>query len=314
MRNAPAVSAVLLSVLIASFLGRALIRASSPTYDEPVHLSAGYTDLVLGRYRLNAMDHPPLGEMWAALPLLRAPARPLLVAPRLAGRAGLSLRRRLFLYHNRVRRPGDSPGAARTWSLVTLTLLVAASRSRSWAHRLDGPRRRGARRRPWRSASPGSRTRRWSRPTPRRPRCSSPRARCSPRRGARPRRGRWPGAAAGAALAAKFNMILLPPLAACALAAEARADKTRRPRLPRISRSPRPPRRSSSGGRLSLRVRRIIRRGSHGDAVAPVRRTRGVSARRVVVGRLVVVFPGCRPAQDAAGAAARRRARARTRR
>ena len=39
-------------------------------YDEAVHLASGYSYLATGRYRLNIMDHPPLAEMWAALPLL----------------------------------------------------------------------------------------------------------------------------------------------------------------------------------------------------------------------------------------------------
>jgi 4-amino-4-deoxy-L-arabinose transferase-like glycosyltransferase len=43
--------------------------AESPTYDEPYHLAAGYTNLVRGDYRLGP-DHPPLLHVIAALPLL----------------------------------------------------------------------------------------------------------------------------------------------------------------------------------------------------------------------------------------------------
>ena len=41
----------------------------SATYDEPVHLAAGYAALVYGDHRLDAC-HPPFVRMWAALPLL----------------------------------------------------------------------------------------------------------------------------------------------------------------------------------------------------------------------------------------------------
>lgn len=41
----------------------------SPTYDEPLHLFAGYSYLKWGNYRANPA-HPPLAKVWAALPLL----------------------------------------------------------------------------------------------------------------------------------------------------------------------------------------------------------------------------------------------------
>ena len=41
----------------------------SPTFDEPFHLAAGVSGLRMGDYRLSP-DHPPLGRMWAAWPLL----------------------------------------------------------------------------------------------------------------------------------------------------------------------------------------------------------------------------------------------------
>jgi hypothetical protein len=49
------------------------IVTTSPTTDEGVHLSAGYSYLVTGDYRLNP-EHPPLLKKLAALPLL--PMRP----------------------------------------------------------------------------------------------------------------------------------------------------------------------------------------------------------------------------------------------
>ncbi len=227
MRNASAAAAVLSSVLVAGALGRGLIRASSPTYDEPVHLAAGFTDLISGRYRLNAMDHPPLGEMWAALPLLgrrldRFFSHPAWLEGQVYHYGDL------FLYHNRESAPALLD-AARLWNLVTLTLLVAAALV-LWARRLDGaPAAWGAAAAlafcvPWFSNA--------ALVTTDAPSAALFFAACallaSPRRTA----GRWAlsGAVVGAALAAKFNMIILPPLAAFALAAETRADASRRPR------------------------------------------------------------------------------------
>ncbi len=227
MRRAPAAAAVLLSVLGAYVLARPLLRGAGPTYDEPVHLAAGWTDLADGTYRLNAMDHPPLGEMWAALPLA-------LLSPERFSDSLDWLDRRvyhfgdLFLYHNRVP-AARLLGAARTWALLTLTLLVAASLV-AWAARLEGaPAAWGAAAAlaacvPWVSNAALVTTDAPS--TALFFACFAVLA--------RPRRTRavwvWAGAAAGAALAAKFNTILLPPLAACALAAEIRADPAARPR------------------------------------------------------------------------------------
>lgn len=41
----------------------------SPTFDEAVHLYAGYAYLKWGDFRINP-EHPPLAKMWAALPLM----------------------------------------------------------------------------------------------------------------------------------------------------------------------------------------------------------------------------------------------------
>lgn len=51
-------------------LGLSTITALSPTYDEPVHLAAGYSFLRTGDYRLDGFAHAPLAQVWAALPLL----------------------------------------------------------------------------------------------------------------------------------------------------------------------------------------------------------------------------------------------------
>ena len=45
---------------------------NSATWDEPIHLTAGYAALTEGDYRIDP-SHPPLLRMWAALPLLVAP-------------------------------------------------------------------------------------------------------------------------------------------------------------------------------------------------------------------------------------------------
>ncbi len=225
MRIAPAVP-VLFAVLTASLLGLGLIRDSSPTYDEPVHLAAGYTDLVNGRYRLNALDHPPLGEMWAAAPLLflhpdRFQSHPAWID------AAVYHYGDLFLYHNRIA-SAELLGAARAWNLFTLTLLIAACLI-PWARRLDGEPAA------WGAAASLAFCVPWSSNavlvTTDAPSAALFFAACA-LLASRPRaRATWAlaGAAAGGALAAKFNMILLPPLAGFALIAEARADKSRRP-------------------------------------------------------------------------------------
>jgi len=64
----PAIAAAALVFHV--FAGLSFIRSSSPTYDEPVHLSSGYSYWVTGHYLMNIMDHPPLGEMLSALPVL----------------------------------------------------------------------------------------------------------------------------------------------------------------------------------------------------------------------------------------------------
>lgn len=61
---------VLVVALLAAFLlqGLAFLRANSQTFDEAVHLTAGYSYLATGDFRLNP-GHPPLSKLLAALPL-----------------------------------------------------------------------------------------------------------------------------------------------------------------------------------------------------------------------------------------------------
>src|SRR6267378_3468630 len=57
----------LLTILLA--LQGISILQESQTYDEAVHLTAGFSYLTTGDYRLNP-EHPPFSKMLAALPLL----------------------------------------------------------------------------------------------------------------------------------------------------------------------------------------------------------------------------------------------------
>ena len=51
-------------------MGLAFIRSAAPAYFETVHLSGGYSYLTAGKHGITIMDHPPLAEAAAALPLL----------------------------------------------------------------------------------------------------------------------------------------------------------------------------------------------------------------------------------------------------
>jgi len=53
-----------------SALGFQAIKSFSPTYDEPVHLTAGAVYWKTGNYKFNGAGHTPFSEMWAALPLI----------------------------------------------------------------------------------------------------------------------------------------------------------------------------------------------------------------------------------------------------
>ncbi|MFA6030695.1 MAG: glycosyltransferase family 39 protein [Elusimicrobiota bacterium] len=210
-------------------LGLRFIGSAAPTYDEPVHLASGYAYLATGIYRLNAMDHPPLGEMWAALPLLRwSPnlfrSHPDWSANRVYHYADT------FLYRNKV--PAERMlNAARRWSLIGWSALFFAALF-AWGARLGGP-----------AAALGALFAFVFQPV-----LSSNLALVTTDAAsaafffltffllAREVRGRgvWlaAGACAGLALASKFNMILLPPLAALLLVLEHRLRPAPRPRFP----------------------------------------------------------------------------------
>lgn len=224
MRAALTASAA--GLLLCAVFGAGLIRSSGPSYDEPVHLSAGYTDLVSGCCRLNALDHPPLAEMWAALPLLALrpdtfPSHPAWTQ-RLVYHYG-----DLFLFHNRVG-PDALLNAARLFNLLTLSAALSCLVA-FWSLRLGGvPAAAGGALAvgfcvPWFSNASLVTTDALSAllffasfavlSVPERP----------------PRRWAAAGALAGLALAAKFNMVLLPPLLALCLLAESRVRRGFRP-------------------------------------------------------------------------------------
>ncbi|HNW44549.1 MAG TPA: hypothetical protein PKI19_08590, partial [Elusimicrobiales bacterium] len=52
------------------FAGFSFIRSAAPTFDEPVHLVAGYSYVSAGRLMMDLTGHPPLSEALSALPLL----------------------------------------------------------------------------------------------------------------------------------------------------------------------------------------------------------------------------------------------------
>ncbi|MBI4678398.1 MAG: glycosyltransferase family 39 protein [Elusimicrobia bacterium] len=116
-------------------LGWGMIEASAPTFDEPVHLAAGYQGLVAGSFRLNAADHPPLAEMWGALPLLALKPSAMFQHPDLLARRVYNFSD-AFLYKNRL--PAEKMlDTARLWCLVTWGAVLGWA-VMSWAWRLSG--------------------------------------------------------------------------------------------------------------------------------------------------------------------------------
>jgi hypothetical protein len=134
-RSRVCVGVVVLSGLVHLALGWQFIRASSATFDEPVHLAAGYANW-LGPYRLNIKDHPPFAEMWDALPLLAMPVSSFESHPDFqAGR--LYHFSDMFFQRNTV--PArDMLTAARAFGLLSWTLLILPFAA-WWAWRLEGP-------------------------------------------------------------------------------------------------------------------------------------------------------------------------------
>lgn len=135
---------ILLIILIVAafavhgFFGSRAIRAQSPTYDEPVHLAAGYAYLATGDYRLNSFDHPPFAEMWAALPLLAM--NPMVHVGHPYWQQVTRYQypfADLFIYHNRV--DADKMIAAGRWMIMLLSFALGAL-ILLWATQLYGLR------------------------------------------------------------------------------------------------------------------------------------------------------------------------------
>ncbi|MHB2025356.1 MAG: glycosyltransferase family 39 protein [Elusimicrobiota bacterium] len=132
----PGVSAVfIISWGIFCLLGAGFIRSAAPTYDEPVHLASGYSVLAGAARSLNYRDHPPFGELWAALPLL--PIKPLAFfsSPEWLSRRVYHYGN-LFLYQNRIpaRRMMNR---ARFWCLISWGGILCFA-VMEWASRLGG--------------------------------------------------------------------------------------------------------------------------------------------------------------------------------
>ncbi|MBI5210371.1 MAG: hypothetical protein HY927_10405 [Elusimicrobia bacterium] len=123
------------AIAVHCWMGWGMIRASAATYDEPVHLAAGYQNLVAGTYRLNAMDHPPFAEMWGALPLLVLRPSALFQHQDLLARRVYNFAD-AFLYKNRLP-AGLMLDAGRLWCLLTWGTLLGVALM-AWAYRLAG--------------------------------------------------------------------------------------------------------------------------------------------------------------------------------
>lgn len=63
------IAAVAALILLGAVLALTSLLTDSVTFDESSHLTAGYSILKTGDYRL-APDHPPLAKLWCALPLV----------------------------------------------------------------------------------------------------------------------------------------------------------------------------------------------------------------------------------------------------
>ena len=214
------------------FLGLGFIRSAAPTYDEPVHLASGYTGLRTGRF-LNAMDPPPLAEMWSAAALLPFEPHVFTQHPDWL-KARVYHYGDLFLYHNRL--PAEEMlYKARAFGLCTLGLALALALA-GWAWRLAGLEAAAASLLCM-SLCPAILSNFAIVGTDGASAALFFAACALAAEGARREEAKaasfpwWlaAGAAAGLALASKFNMILLPPLLFGLGALDALAAKPRRP-------------------------------------------------------------------------------------
>lgn len=63
-------------IIVWTTLAAGSVWSKSPTYDEPLHLTAGYAAIAHGDHRVDP-SHPPLARVWAALPAWLTGAPPL---------------------------------------------------------------------------------------------------------------------------------------------------------------------------------------------------------------------------------------------
>jgi hypothetical protein len=136
MKAATSLSAGLIFLLLFFVQGVFFIRANSPTYDEAMHLAAGYSYLAMGDFRLEPQN-PPLIKALLALPLFlgyRLPFNPDAQHWRDGDRYLIGQH---FLYESRL--PADRIlFLARLPNLVLGATVVALIGW--WAYRLWGPR------------------------------------------------------------------------------------------------------------------------------------------------------------------------------
>ena len=101
MKNTQKLILVIILLITHFLIGLNTIPRLSPTYDEPLHLTAGYSYWKTGQYYLNIYDHPPLAEMIGAIPLIFQNPVLLIQHPSWANYRQYSFAN-LFLYQNKI--------------------------------------------------------------------------------------------------------------------------------------------------------------------------------------------------------------------
>jgi 4-amino-4-deoxy-L-arabinose transferase-like glycosyltransferase len=123
--------------LLLAYMGTVQVvtsRMENQTWDEAVHLMAGYIYWKIGDFEVN-WEHPPLGKLLAAVPLLAVEPRLPLEHELWRGRDFFSLAK-IFLYRNRVQ--PDRLLLLGRLPIMALTLLLGAVLA-AWTRRKFGP-------------------------------------------------------------------------------------------------------------------------------------------------------------------------------
>ncbi|MFH1265593.1 MAG: glycosyltransferase family 39 protein [Planctomycetota bacterium] len=116
-------------------MGAAFIRSAAPTFDEPPHIAGGYSTLTTGSYRFHALHHPPFAEIWPAIPLVFLGADNFSSHPTWTGWKIYGYAEQ-FLYHNRLSAE-RMLNAGRIFNLLAwYSLLVLGLWN--WSRRLGG--------------------------------------------------------------------------------------------------------------------------------------------------------------------------------